>query len=312
MNESQIYISTTLTVKVPPRELWAFLADTDRLNKSIGLPVVNFFPSPDTSQKGHYTARAKHFGITFQYEEFPFDFIKEQHYEVLRRFPFGFMRDVAGGIRMKAVNAGTELEVYGRIAPKTLLSRIAAAAFVKKQAVADVVQATRDFEKQYLVNNAVPHEPPQSAVNDAQLTPCLKTLREFHPDGRLIDRLADHLRNESDLEVISMRPFDLAERWSANRMEVLKLLLYAAKSGLVDLRWTVLCPNCRAASSEMLTLSQLKMESHCDTCDIKFGTDLADSVEARFSVNPAIRQARYSIYCIGGPANMPQIIAQLR
>ena len=65
-------------------------------------------------------------------------------------------------------------------------------------------------------------------------------------------------------------------------------------------------------SRRILTLSQMKSEAHCDTCEIKFGADFARSVEARFTVNPAVREARRETFCIGGPANRPDIAAQLR
>jgi len=45
---------------------------------------------------------------------------------------------------------------------------------------------------------------------------------------------------------------------------------------------------------------------------VEFGPDLARSIEVRFTVNPAVRPARREVYCIGGPANMPQIQSQLR
>jgi class 3 adenylate cyclase len=95
-------------------------------------------------------------------------------------------------------------------------------------------------------------------------------------------------------------------------MEALRLCLHATKLGLLNLHWLVLCPNCRAPSTDALTLSKLKSEAHCDTCRVKYDADLADSVEVRFSVHPSVRAARREVYCIGGPSNMPQVLAQLR
>ena len=37
----------------------------------------------------------------------------------------------------------------------------------------------------------------------------------------------------------------LADAWSADRLEVLRLFLYAARGGLFALRWELMCPNCR-------------------------------------------------------------------
>jgi adenylate cyclase len=81
---------------------------------------------------------------------------------------------------------------------------------------------------------------------------------------------------------------------------------------VLDINWTVLCPSCRVAVQQTRTLAQLKAQAHCETCRIEFGADLSKSIEARFSVNAAVRAARREVYCIGGPANLPQVFAQLR
>ena len=88
--------------------------------------------------------------------------------------------------------------------------------------------------------------------------------------------------------------------------------LSAADCGLLDLTWSVLCPVCRTVREDSGRLRQLPSRVHCDTCDIAFDTDLARSVEIRFAVNPAVRRAERARYCIGGPANSPSVVAQLR
>ena len=47
------------TLRVPPAALWAFLSDTERMNRAVDLPPVAFLPLPDRSKKGHYRAETK-------------------------------------------------------------------------------------------------------------------------------------------------------------------------------------------------------------------------------------------------------------
>lgn len=52
-------------------EAWRLLADTDHLNRTIGLPAVEFSALPDTLVR---RARARAFGVVpVRWREFPFD-----------------------------------------------------------------------------------------------------------------------------------------------------------------------------------------------------------------------------------------------
>ena len=108
-----------------------------------------------------------------------------------------------------------------------------------------------------------------------------------------------------------MRPFALADAWGEERLEVLRLFLYATRAGLLDLEWDVLCPNCRGASVRTSTLADLALDAHCSSCNIRYDVNFDESVELRFSVSPDIRDAVDLAYCIGGPANTRHIVSQI-
>jgi class 3 adenylate cyclase len=108
-----------------------------------------------------------------------------------------------------------------------------------------------------------------------------------------------------------MRPFALADSWREDRLEVLRLFLYATRAGLLDLEWDVICPNCRGASTRTAMLSDLSLDAHCSSCNIRYDVNFDESVELRFSVSPDIRDAVDLAYCIGGPANTRHIVSQI-
>jgi hypothetical protein len=107
-----------------------------------------------------------------------------------------------------------------------------------------------------------------------------------------------------------MQPFALADSWGADRTEVLRLLVQAARLGALYQNWQVLCPNCRVPHSEAATLTEVPPRVHCDACAVDYDSDLAQNVELRYSVHPSIRPAKDEVHCIGGPANSPHVWLQ--
>ncbi len=296
-------------LRVPPEALWAFLADTDRLNRAIGLDPVRFVPLP---APGRYRAETRALGLKVEYDEFPFDWVERRYYRVLRRFRSGPILEVSGGIRLKAVEGGTEIVVTAEVVPRNWAGALMAKLALKKKATHDVLELARAFERHLREGAPPPAPPPPSLLDERLLEERLEALEDAPVAAGLAARLDRHLRTASDLEVVRMRPFELADAWGADRMESLRLFLYAARAGALDLAWSVLCPGCRAATAQSGTLAELRAQAHCETCGIRYDADLAASVEARFTVNPAVRRARAETYCIGGPANAPHVVAQLR
>jgi class 3 adenylate cyclase len=309
-----IKIHETAYFNLPAEILWKYLADTDQLNRNIGLPDVSFVPLSEPVRKGYYNAVIRFLGIKIRYEEYPFDFIAGDYYEVKRGFKSGPFKTIEGGVKLLPESRGTRLNVYTIVTPRNLIGYILAHTALKKKATRDIVAFIRHLEQQFLLNRDINSlatlRPPQ--INDDELINRLNRLKSYPVSQDLVDKLENFLKNSSDLEVTRIRPFELAYQWGHDPMELLRIFLYAAKAGVLDLIWHVLCPNCRAATQEVSKFYELRPDSHCSTCQIRFDSDFSKSVEALFSVHSSIRVAHKAIYCIGGPANMPQIQAQFR
>ncbi|MBV9094764.1 MAG: adenylate/guanylate cyclase domain-containing protein [Streptosporangiaceae bacterium] len=128
--------------------------------------------------------------------------------------------------------------------------------------------------------------------------------------AELVSLLRERILGGSDDQLTGIRPFALADRWGADRLEVLRVFLYATRAGLSELQWELMCPDCRVPKGEAGTLARLPVQFHCDTCGISYEADFDQRVELRFSVHPAIRKTAADVYCIGGPLRMPHIVAQ--
>lgn len=303
-----VAISARSQLKVSVDSLWSFLSDTDRLNRAVDLPPVTFVPLLDPQKKGYFRAESSYLGMRMSYEEHPFEWVKGRYFQVERLYASGPLERFLGGMRFASCPGGTDLEVFAELKPRNLLGSFLAKTVAPKKATQELMELARAFERH---------------VAQSGPAPALPAARDLHPDlldTRLsslsglvaVDKLRNHLLTASDLEVVRMRPFEIADQWSEDRTSVLRLFLHAARMGVLDLNWTVLCPSCRVAVRQTLTLAQVKAQAHCETCQLEFGSDLARSIEARFTVNSAVRPARRQTYCIGGPGNMPQIVAQLR
>ena len=303
-----VNVSAKSHLKVPLDALWAFLSDTERLNRAVDLPPVTFVPLPDPQKKGYYKAEATYLGMKMTYDELPFEWVRGRYFQVERRYSAGPLERFVGGMRFAPSNGGTDLEVFAELNPRNILGTFLAKKVAPKKAAREMMDLAKAFERQVSASGppAAPPDPRDLHADllDARLT----TIQEMVA----VAKLRSHLLTASDLDVVRMRPFEVADLWREDRTAILRLFLHAARVGVVDINWTVLCPSCRVAVRKTQTLSQLKAQAHCETCKIEFGADLAKSVEARFTVNPAIRPARRETYCIGGPQNMPQIVAQLR
>jgi class 3 adenylate cyclase len=314
MKDQLIRFERERAYPMPVAEAWRLLADTDHLNRTIGLPSVEFSPLPDPLVR---RARARAFGvIPVRWQEFPFDWIRERRYAVRREFESGPLASIEVGMELLPADQGVTVRSYAACTPASPFSRLLRG--IIRASVTD----TLDFCDHYLARKDAGRADPvpvlraplvRSAVHRAQLD---RRLGQLATDPttpvrtELVTLLKERIVEGSDDQLTGIRPFALADVWGADRFEVLRLFLHATRAGLFELRWELMCPNCRVPKAEADTLAQLPVQFHCDTCGIAFDTDFDRRVELRFSVHPAIRKTSSQVYCIGGPLRTPHIVAQ--
>src|SRR5207244_1987822 len=97
-------------------------------------------------------------------------------------------------------------------------------------------------------------------VGASRMEALARRLEEVGQDPALIARLALHIEGSDETDLARIRPYALADEWGAERRLVLQLLLHAAREGLLDLRWEVICPLCHGAKDESETLDRLPAE----------------------------------------------------
>jgi len=299
-------------IPLPLEQVWELLSNTDHLNRTLGLPPVSYGAPVDTKEGFYREASAQIFKIfSLSWKEYPFEWIRNERYTVLRLFEGGPLERFFGGVELSREGPGTRVRVFADLTPRNLLGRLIAPLAGQKG-----VRNTLNYCAKFLelvgsrAEDPLPRPRQRNRTSQKLLDDLLAKLEGLPIQAALIPRLRHRLLEGTDAEVLRMRPFALAELWKADPHEVLRLFLYATKLGLLNLSWEFMCPNCRVAKAEYLTLVQASSRFHCDTCGADYEANLDQYVELRFSVHPAVREAESTVYCIAGPANTPHIIAQ--
>jgi len=134
----------------------------------------------------------------------------------------------------------------------------------------------------------------------------------LHVEPLVADKLGEFLLNASSQEVGRIRPLALARRLEVNPEQLVTACLYGARAGLLLLLWDILCPVCRISAGFKDALGALAEHEHCPACNLDFQPDFSTAVEMIFRAHPEVRASDLAVYCIGGPAHSPHVVAQVR
>ena len=120
-----------------------------------------------------------------------------------------------------------------------------------------------------------------------------------------------HILTGPEVDLWSIRPLQLTRQWNVEQRHAIELCLEAAKQGLLDLRWDLLCPRCQVGKSSVNALKDLPKGAHCAACNIDFSREFSKNVELVFHPSRSIRPIEKGEYCLLGPMSTPHIKVQL-
>ncbi len=311
MSSSTVNLNATLIINASPEQLWPLLSDTGRVDRAMGIPAFERSTlEPDLS----FAVSSHYMGVPVAWREYPYEWVFEQWYQVSRVFQSPLPIElVVNRTTLTALPDGrSQVDVTIAVEPRGPIGWLAARLYIGRKLLGDLIRTYRSFGELAQAAALVPLPPARKpVVNLDRLALGAARLGQFSLRSALIERLSTHLRSADDPDVLRMRPFALADAWGEERLEVLRLFLYATRAGLLDLEWDVICPNCRGASVRAPTLADLTLDAHCSSCNIRYDVNFDESVELRFSVSADIRDAVDLAYCIGGPANTRHIVSQI-
>jgi adenylate cyclase len=298
-----------------PREaVWSCLSKTDWLNRALGLPPVTYETGPRPEGGSWMTAEAKLPWGRLRWRELPFEWVEPRFYSVRRLFMSGPFIEARMGIDFHSEpDGGTSVISFSELHPRNVLGKWLAGGILGKRLTAQMA-GILDHAAQFLRGRAkipfpgLPLQPPFEGALRAALD---KLERSGQPRA-LIARLETLLRETPDVEISHMRPLAIARAWNEDSWSVLSLFLHAARCGLLDFSWEVLCPNCRSSrATPANSLADLKRTNHCDVCQIEFDGEFDKSVELKFAVNTSIRPRDDRTFCLAGPGGKPHVVCQM-
>jgi class 3 adenylate cyclase len=123
-------------------------------------------------------------------------------------------------------------------------------------------------------------------------------------------RLVDWLVEMADEDIAGMRPIELAQRWGTNERATVEAFLRATTTGILQMRWELICPSCRGMKAEAVHLKDLASQGYCPACHMPFSANVDEAIEARFYPTSAIRRVEIGSYCVGSPMDTPHRLAQ--
>jgi class 3 adenylate cyclase len=110
-------------------------------------------------------------------------------------------------------------------------------------------------------------------------------------DPAVADAIRDLIENGEDHELNRINLLDFSARTGFDEERVISAFLHAARLGLFDLTWNVLCPGCGGVLDAHSTLKSLRHDDyHCGLCACGYEASVDEQVEVAFTVSPRIRR----------------------
>lgn len=325
MTDREEKVVVTRPLRASAQRAWAFLADTNRWDRLMGLSDAQYRWRDNPDGTRDHIGKTTQYKLPLEWVEPPYEWLEGVFVGGERRMLSGPIR--AAGFRAAIEGATVRVEMFLRGEARVAFGLAA----MLRPHFRGVIERYLDAMERILARadddagSTLPIEVarrlllerpesalsgPVSAVKMNEVTVRAERLRR---DPRVDRAVCDHLitwTTEAPDEVVeAMRPYELARAWKAPRTEVLRAFLHATRAGLLDMRWKVNCPSCRVTASTRETLSDVGSTVHCEACNISYGVDFASQIEAVFRPNPAVRDVTERVFCAGSAWFRPHLYA---
>jgi class 3 adenylate cyclase len=103
--------------------------------------------------------------------------------------------------------------------------------------------------------------------------------------------IEQHVADASDRDLARINALDFAARYQVDPEQAIGAFLHAARLGLFDLSWNVLCPGCGGVLDSNATLKSVRRDEYaCALCAAGYEATLDEMVEVTFTVSPRVRR----------------------
>ena len=303
----------------PPAALWRYVSDTERLNRAIGLPAVEWSVTDEPGGELALFGEASQAGVRARWRERPFEWIEGQRLGVVREYEQGPLIWYVSAVELAPhESGGTALTHRLWLKPRGRVWRSVVWMEAKQRLRAKLDRVYPRLAEVALAPEGVTGDDPFEGAHEPKkaerrrLDTLVGKLVSSGATPAAADALARVLATWPDQAVARLRPKVLARRFGLSVGELVDACLLGGSVGLLVPLWDVICPTCRIPTRILDSLSAVQSHMSCETCRLAFAVDVASSIELVFRAHPDVRSAEGRTYCIGGPAHSPHVVLQLR
>lgn len=294
--------------------VWTALADTARFNEAVGLPSHRISDAVTAEGTRAFRGQGRIGPMEMGWTELPANWVKERWFEHDRLFDKGPFARFKVALHLQEDGPDCIARYDFLIEPRGLAGRILmTAGYLRGQ---DRLFLRMSARAQRFVEQAEP-EPfdlPAPRLGERALTRIERLRLELLEAGHfspVVEELVRLVRSAGENDVRRIRPLQVARRNGLDPRATVTACLDAARRGLFDLSWDLLCPRCRGAKSQAASLDGLAAQAHCDTCAIRYDRDFSRNVEVTFRPAAGLRALTGGEFCMLGPMSTPHIVAHV-
>jgi len=295
-----------------PAAVWPVMADTNRFNEILGLPPYQLeeVVQPNGTVLRRGTGRVA--GIDLAWEEKPYEWVQHRRFRQTRIFSKGPFRIFGPTLVITPAGAGSTVVYALHWEPMNWLGRLSGVRLARN--TGRVIERRMQQGAAFLRGGPpmmFDFTPPAPAAGVRERLEAM--VRDAEATGYahgLARRLADRLLSAMEVDLQRLRPKALAAAFDIAPRAAIELCLAGVKGRMLDMKWDLLCSNCRGAKMMVSSLDQLPRGAHCSSCNIDYGRDFARNVELTFAPSPLIRSMGAGMFCLSGPGTTPHVVVQ--
>lgn len=305
-----------------PEQLWPYVSNTERLNRAIGLPAVQFSIQSSENSGREQLGEFKLAGMRMLWREHAFEWVEAQKMSVLREYHTGplfwmtsvveFTRRPDGGSRLTHSFKICSRHLPGALFVRFQMHAVTRPALERVYRRIDTVLRNSRTAGSLTDADAFEETRPLKSRPRRRLEQIIEQLSQQTISRDVLLKVTDFVRSAAAQDVSRIRPRWLARRLGLPAPEVIDVCLRAVQQGLFRLSWDVICPSCRIASGTADTIAEIRRHARCEACNFDFEVSFGTGVELILRTSDQIRRTENRLYCVGGPAHSPHVVAQTR
>ena len=119
----------------------------------------------------------------------------------------------------------------------------------------------------------------------------LEAAREWSP--QVVTELETLIRTGDDFDLFRINPLRYSAETGTEESETIDLFLHAAKVGLFDMDWLIVCGSCANVFNSFRKLEALDPHFTCNVCSMENEADLDDFIQVAFTISPQVREIAF-------------------